>query len=160
MGCTSMRDTGAPVREFLEQGYGRTFQAFGGKGGEYYAAVNGRCIVFLVEREHGDIAYKSVHEQSHPYYYKVPSSVWAKLTPLPEDTKWDRARDWRAKVRGFKTSFAPGTKLKLSGQVHWESLDIHTDELTVVDWKKKHFLTNGTLVRCSDVMYYNPVVLS
>jgi hypothetical protein len=148
------------MREFLEREYGHPFQSFGGKGREYYAAVKGLCVVFLVEREAGDISYKIIGEGSHPYYYNVPAKVWAKLTTLPDDPIWNSAREWRAKVQSFKVSYEPGTRLKLSGQVHWETLGIHTDELVVVDWKKKHFRANGTLVRCTSVMYYSPTVLS
>lgn len=160
MGATSMRDLGLPVREFLERQYHKTFDAFGGKGREYYAAVDGMCVVFLVERCDGEIWWKILGEGSYPYYYGVPAKVWAKLKPLPDDSEWDGARSWRAKVESFKRSYPEGTKLKLSGQVHWESLGIHTDELVVVDWKKKHFRANGTLVRCTNVQYYNPEVMN
>lgn len=159
MDTTSMRDPGLPMREFCEREYGCTFLAFGGKGREYYAAINGLFVVFLVERGAGDIWYKVIGEGSHPYYYDVPACVWAKLAPLPAGDEWNSAREWRAKVEQLKVSYAPGTRLKLSGLVHWATLDIHTDELVVVNWKKKHFLANGHLVACKAVSCYNPTVM-
>jgi len=163
MGYTSMHDTGLPVRELLERECGKTFDAFGGRGREYYAAHGGFCTVFLVDYRKTargrDIAYKVIGEGSHPYYYDVPARVWTKLTPLPDAKEWDSAREWRAKVEARKISYAPGTRLKLSGLVHWDGLNIHTDELVVADWKKKHFRVNGILVRCTSVQYYNPTVL-
>lgn len=89
-----------------------------GKGSTYYCAIKdktynevfGMVIPTSVSTKHCpyyqyELIYKTIAEQSHPYYYDCPKSILNLLSP----TEDDEANKWRAKCRKNMDFVKPST---------------------------------------------------
>lgn len=96
--------------------------------------INTSIVLFLMEQKNGEVGYKDMGEEAHPYYYACPESI-LKLSTLTceSSTNWREACRHHARQKkawpAYMASLPQGQKLKTTGGEELEYLYIQKNKL-------------------------------